>query len=96
MIENLPFMLHRFVADCLSSRGLILLEQPIFYIITLIALFHSASFTDYVGDAIIFVLDLSDNLSLLLFIFASLSGNFIQYIREWRVQREIIANQNIQ
>ena len=55
-LENLPFVMHSFVAEILSTSGFVLLEQPLFYLVLLFGAQCFFNVSDLVGDGVLFVL----------------------------------------
>ena len=88
-IENLPFAAHRFMIDIKNSSGLILLEKPLFYVVTLSILHFIFDITEIVSFVVFFLIDLFDDIGFVIFILMSLGGQFIAFMRDRRLQREL-------
>ena len=75
ILENLPFILHRYYHDVIASCGLVLFEQPIFYIVCFILI---QIFCENLGELLLhnllYVLDWIDDMGLMMFIIMSLVG----------------------
>jgi len=90
LVENLPFVIHRFFLDCWNSTGLLLLEKPLFYVVTLTILHVCFDITELVSDSMWFLMDLFDDIGLVIFLLLSFFGQFMAFMRERRVQREFL------
>ena len=70
----MPFAAHRFAKDVYDTTGLILLEKPLFYIVTLVFLHLLFDVGGIVGDVFFFLWDLFDDFSFIFFIVTGLGG----------------------
>ena len=75
ILENIPFIIHRYYQEVKATCGLVLFEQPMFYIICFILI---QTFCENLGELILhymlYALDWIDDMGLTMFIIMSLVG----------------------
>jgi len=84
LMENLPFVIHRFLRDCWHTSGLILLESPLFYVVLILLLHVCLNASTFLSTTLVHFLDMFEDFGILVFVLISLGGHLVNYCRQQR------------
>ena len=79
-----------------DTSGIILLEKPLFYVGVLLVWQAIFGVTEILSGVLLYILDWVDDIGVIFFVALSFFGNFMNYLRERRIQRELLLNMQAQ